>query len=172
MWMYGSRLETSRISSPASSLRSTERSMSGFHVAPRSRLRRLMSTSRSSALTSPTSGCRSGLVVSRNGWMMPSPRSSPRIPAIHPRHDKCAMNTVMSDTRTPSRMKNPMMYLRVSALRRSTKLMSWTSTSVPPGWLAARNPNHVTCSGPGGNWRSTCASGPVPLISWQPSANG
>ncbi len=168
MWMYGSRLETSSTSSPASSLRSTERSISGFQTAPRSMLRRLASTSRSSARTSPTSGCRSGLAGCWNGWMIPSPRSSARTPATQPRHDRWAMSTVISDTTTPSRMKNPIRYLRVSALRRSTKLMSCTSTSVPTWGPSVGIANHVTCSGAGGNWRSTCASGPVPLISVQP----
>ena len=95
--------------------------------------------------------------------MIPSPRSNARMPAIQPRHDRCAMNTVISETSTPSRMKKPMRYLRVSALRRSTKLMSCTSTSVPSARPGDGIGNHVTWIGAGGNCRSTCASGPRAL---------
>jgi hypothetical protein len=50
--------------------------------------------------------------------------------------------------------------------------MSCTSTSVPVCGPLEGNANHVTCSGPGGNCRSTCASGPVPVISRQPRSSG
>src|SRR5262245_42510597 len=78
-------------------------------------------------------GRSSGTFALPEGRSRPSPRSSARMPCTQPRHDSCAMTTVISAMVRPSPTKNRNRYLRVSSLRRATKLKSCTRTSLPIG---------------------------------------
>src|SRR5205823_13112468 len=71
-----------------------------------------------------------------------------RRPCTQPRQLSCAMATVMSETVAPRHTKNTYRYLRVSALRRAMKLMSWTTTRFPTGTPAASSGRTETSSGP------------------------
>ena len=104
-WMYGSRFDTTMMSSPRISPRSTARSVSCVQRCCDSSVgRNWCSSSRSSACTSRAIGRSSG-AVSADGRRMPSPRRSARRPATQPRHDSWAMTTVISATHADSAAK-------------------------------------------------------------------
>ena len=149
-WIYGSRFDTTRTSSPRRSLCRMVLSASGDQVTwLSSRARYSDSMSRISARRSLAMGRSSGSVAwgaVPAGRSRPSPRSRARTPSIHPRQLSCAITTVISETIAPSPMKKRNTYRFVSSLRRCTKLMSWTSTRSPsrdPYALSMTDDGHV-----------------------------
>ena len=101
--------------------------------------RRSASRERSRARRSPTRVAISEVGGWEKGRTRPSPRSMARTPFIQPRQLRWATKTVIKEIMTPSTAKRTMTYLRVSELRRSTKLISWTRTREPTLQLAVHD---------------------------------
>ncbi len=158
-WMYGSRFDTTMTSCPGRSEWRIARSVSGVHAScSSSRDRCSASRSRISARRSPAMGCSSGASSTSEERHRPSPRSRACSPFTQPRQLSCATTTVMSAIAPPRPTKKRNRYLRVSSLRRTTKLMSCTRASCP----AATPPPIVS-------GRTDTRRGPYGLLSSRPA---